>query len=179
MVRRTLFSIALLLLLLAVPLVAFAQMTPAVTVADQEVKDGTVTVAKTVAAQDGWMVIHKDQDGKPGPVIGFTAVKEGENENVQVKLEEDVSAPTMLWAMLHIDAGTKGTYEFPGADVPAKVGDQIVMQQFTASPAGAAVEAPATLPTTGGEFNSDALILALAGLALVAGGFFAGRALAR
>ncbi|HBY95239.1 MAG TPA: hypothetical protein DEP84_15020, partial [Chloroflexi bacterium] len=149
MTRRLFFSFVLLIVVLAVPLAAFAQMTPAVSVSDQEVKDGTVTVAKTVATQDGWMVIHKDQDGNPGPVIGFSSVKEGENENVQVKLNEELTGPTKLWAMLHVDEGTKGTYEFPGADVPAKVDDKVVMEQFTASPAGTAVAAPATLPTTG------------------------------
>lgn len=175
MVRRTFLLCVVLAAPLVLPLGAFAQMTPSVSVSDQEVKDGMVTVSRTVAAQDGWMTVHKDQDGKPGPVIGFTAVQTGENENVQVKLDEDLMGETRLWAMLHVDEGTKGTYEFPGADVPAKVGDDIVMQQFTASPARETAPAPTTLPTTGGEFKA-ALILVLAGLAVGAIGLLARRA---
>ena len=61
---------------------------------------------------------HVDEGGKPGKVIGNTAVKKGESNNVVIKLSEDVPAGGKLWPMLHIDAGAIGTYEFPGPDAP-------------------------------------------------------------
>jgi LPXTG-motif cell wall-anchored protein len=111
------------------------QDTPSVDVDNQSITNGTVVVAEATAAQDGWMVIHIDQNGNPGPVIGHTAVKKGENYKVAVKLERDVPAGTKLWAMLHIDAGKIGTYEFPGPDAPVVVNNDIVMKDFTTNTA--------------------------------------------
>jgi sugar lactone lactonase YvrE len=114
--------------------------------ADDQVSDGTqVTVAKVVAAQDGWMVIHSDADGKPGPVLGQTAVAKGTTENVVVMLDQPVTPDTPLWAMLHVDEGVQGVYEFPGPDVPAEVNGAIVMVPFTALAEPTAV--PTVAPT--------------------------------
>src|SRR5262245_55318590 len=95
-----------------------AQPSGAVDASDQPLVDGAITVASVTAGQDGWIVAHLDENGAPGKVLGQTAVKTGENKDVKIKLSEDVPAGGKLWPMLHIDAGTVGTYEFPGADVP-------------------------------------------------------------
>ena len=115
--------------------------------------------------QDGWIVAHLDEGGKPGKVIGNTAVKKGESNNVVIKLSEDVPAGGKLWPMLHIDAGTIGTYEFPGADAPVIVDGNIIMKQITVT-APAAAPAPAKLPTTGGEDAPLGLLLAAFALLL-------------
>ncbi len=134
--KRTVSLVLAVVLMLSVTLApVLAQMEPSVDVQDQEVKDNTVVVAKVVYDQAGWIVIHKDQDGKPGPVIGWAAIQAGENTNVEVMLQEELMGATTLWAMLHTDAGTAGEYEFPGDDTPVKVGDQIVMASFMATPA--------------------------------------------
>ncbi|HHB91295.1 MAG TPA: hypothetical protein ENK60_08320, partial [Anaerolineae bacterium] len=78
-------------------------ITPSVTVEDQEVQDGKVVVAKVVSPGSGWIVIHAQKDGKPGPILGFAAVKEGENENVAVEIDAS-KATDILYAMLHTDA---------------------------------------------------------------------------
>lgn len=103
--------------------------TPAVTVSDQELADGTVVVDSVTAADAGWMVIHADADGSPGPVIGHSAVEAGLNENVEVALDTD-SVTSTLYAMLHLDNGTAGEYEFPDADPPVRVDDQVVVVPF-------------------------------------------------
>ncbi len=90
-----------------------------VTVTGQDVIDNVVTVASVVSKGPGWMTIHADLDGAPGAVIGYTPVMNGENTNVKVTIDPAKATPTM-YAMLHIDSGILGTYEFPGADVPAK-----------------------------------------------------------
>jgi LPXTG-motif cell wall-anchored protein len=77
--------------------------------------------------------------------------------------------------MLHIDAGTIGTYEFPGPDAPVIVNGNIIMKQIAVTAAGGgqtgggqAGGQPSNLPRTGGE---DAPIgLLLGALALVLGG---------
>src|SRR5215212_5998783 len=106
--------------------------------ADQAIANGGITVANVTASVDGWIVAHLDEGGKPGKVIGHTAVKKGDNKNVAIALSEDVPAGGKLWPMLHIDAGTIGTYEFPGADAPVIVGGNIVMKQISVTAAAAA-----------------------------------------
>ena len=54
-------------------------------------------------------------------------LKAGTSSNVQVKLDRLVNAGEKLMPMLHIDAGTIGTYEFPnGPHIPGTTGDPIV-----------------------------------------------------
>ena len=117
----------------AAPTAAPAAARPSGTVdaADQAIVERWITVANVTAGQDGWIVAHLDEGGKPGKVIGNTAVKKGENKDVVIKLSEDVPAGGKLWPMLHIDAGAIGTYEFPGPDAPVIVGGNIVMKQIS------------------------------------------------
>jgi hypothetical protein len=98
-------------------------------VSDQSIEQGTVTVRTVDAMEDGWVVIHTEADGKPGPVIGYTQIPAGESTEVKVTVDASQATPK-LFAMLHVDEGIKGTYEFPGADAPVKDGDMIVMQAF-------------------------------------------------
>lgn len=88
-------------------------------VSDQTISgDGTVLITRVFSEAAGWLVIHADDSGKPGVVIGYVAVPAGESANVAVPIEGS-SVTGVLHAMLHVDAGTLGQYEFPGADVPA------------------------------------------------------------
>jgi len=102
---------------------------PAVTVADQEIMNNIVTIAKVISNGPGWLVIHAQAEGKPGPVAGFSAVADGVNTNVEVEIDLAAATET-LYAMLHTDAGTIGEYEFPGDDVPVKVDDQVITPAF-------------------------------------------------
>jgi plastocyanin len=135
----------------------------AVEASDQPIVDSGITVASVMASVDGWIVAHLDEGGKPGKVIGQTAVKAGANRNVVIKLSESVAVGGKLWPMLHIDAGAIGTYEFPGPDAPVIVGGNIVMKQISVTAA-----APAGLPRTAG--TDGPLGLLLGALALLLGG---------
>lgn len=109
--------------------VTLPPMEPTVTASDQSAVNGTVVIDQVVAAEAGWIVIHVDADGGPGPVIGFAPVAAGRNADVVVEIDLEQATPT-LHAMLHLDAGQLGTYEFPGDDVPVRAGDAIVMVPF-------------------------------------------------
>ncbi len=110
--------------------------TPAVSVNDQAVQDSRVTIAEVVSEGPGWLVIHLDSNGKPGAVIGYAAVKDGENRDVVVAVDAK-RATGGLFAMLHTDAGVVGTYEFPGPDVPVMAGGVMVNVPFKVSQAAA------------------------------------------
>ena len=107
-------------------------MAPAVKVSDQDASGGTVTIENVVADQPGWIVIHITKGGGPGPVIGQSPVSVGDNSNVEIAIDLD-QATQQLFAMLHLDVGTEGEYEFPGDDVPVFVDDVIVNVPFNAT----------------------------------------------
>lgn len=89
-------------------------------VQDQAISsDGTVTVASVTSDTDGWIVVHAQADEKPGPILGRAHVSAGENQDVVVEIDPNMVTET-LYAMLHVDAGTAGEFDFPGGDdVPA------------------------------------------------------------
>lgn len=104
-------------------------LVPSVTVIHQVVSDGMVAVAEAVSTGPGWVVIHADQDGQPGAVLGHSPVAAGVNADLKVKV--DTSKMTdVLYAMLHTDEGEVGSYEFPGADGPVQVAGFPVMLSF-------------------------------------------------
>ena len=110
---------------------AGAAVTGSLDAADQT-SDGTELTVKSVSINGaaGFIAIHQDADGAPGPVVGHVAIPEGDSSNVVVKLDSKV-ATGAFWPMLHLDAGTIGTYEFPGPDGPVKSGSDIVMKKIT------------------------------------------------
>jgi predicted lipoprotein with Yx(FWY)xxD motif len=103
----------------------------AVTVQDQALgADNTVTIESVTSAAAGWLVVHAQADGGPGPVLGFAPVGAGENSDVVVEIDP-AGATEILYAMLHVDAGNAGEYEFPGPDVPATdAGGNVVTPSF-------------------------------------------------
>jgi len=80
----------------------------------------TLTVASVKIANDGWLVVHAMVDGAPvlPSIIGKVAIKAGTTKNVVIELDDATKAGDTVLTMLHVDAGSVGEYEFPGADVP-------------------------------------------------------------
>ncbi len=114
-------------------------MAPSVEAMDQDVSAGTVTASSVVAPANGWLVVHRtDAEMKPGPVVGYAALKEGENMDVAAILQEEVASGDMLMLMVHgEDGGTStGVFEYTlGAkeDGPIRVDDKLVMTVVTAN----------------------------------------------
>lgn len=111
---------------------------PMVEAANQEVSNGVVSAEKVVAAENGWMVVHRtDADMKPGPVLGYAPLRMGENIDVAAILTEEVKTGEMLMLMVHSEAGgmVTGGFEYTlGAkeDGPIKIDDKLVMSVITA-----------------------------------------------
>ena len=108
-------------------------------VSDQAIRRGTVTVDKVMMEQDGFVVIHEmTADGKPVAPgnIGYTLVKKGAAEKVAVRLTKRVKKGAKLMAMLHVDSGRMGRYEFgrrsQAEDKPLMIGNAPVVKVFTA-----------------------------------------------
>jgi predicted lipoprotein with Yx(FWY)xxD motif len=105
---------------------------PSVTVKDQETDGTTIVVEDVVSQGPGWMVIHNQVNGNIGDPIGETAVNSGDNKNVVVNIDPTKATPVM-YAMLHVDAGTVGKYEFPGPDIPVTINGAMVSPGFNAT----------------------------------------------
>ncbi|MDN7023305.1 DUF4430 domain-containing protein [Methanoculleus sp. FWC-SCC1] len=104
-------------------------ITPNITVTDQPIENGSVVISEAIAKRDNWVVIHAEQNDTPGPIIGKALISRGVNENVTVQIETENATET-LYAMLHVDAGKKGAFEFPGSDRPETVMGEVVVQPF-------------------------------------------------
>lgn len=144
--------------------VAETTIIPSVTVADQEIADSKVTIAEVVSNGPGWLVIHAQADGKPGPILGYSPVVEGTSADVMVEIDLARATET-LYAMLHTDAGEIGIWEFPnGPDIPVMVGEQVITPAFKVSKQAAvsqsAPTATATAPSNAGsEIPAGAVVV--------------------
>ncbi len=99
----------------------------------QDVSGGTVTASRITADANGWMVVHRvKENGKPGPVVGHSPLRSGENTNVTAILTSSVDKGDKLMLMLHGETGgtQTGILEYTlGAkeDGPIKVDGNLVM----------------------------------------------------
>lgn len=123
----------------SVAMAAGHSMAPAVDAMDQDVSGGTVTAASVIAPSNGWLVVHRtDAEMKPGPVVGYAPLKEGENTDVAAILQEEVASGDILMLMVHGEDGgmSTGVFEYTlGAkeDGPIRVDDALVMKVVTAN----------------------------------------------
>lgn len=78
--------------------------------------------------QAGWLVIHAANGDEAGEVLGTAAVPAGESKNVMVKVS---AIPAKMIAMLHMDKGIAGQFEFPGDDAPLMVDGKMVTATFS------------------------------------------------
>ena len=142
--------------------VGTSTVTPTVTINDQSVASGTVTVADVLSVGPGWIAIQSDNNQTPGDILGSTLVKDGDNQNVTVKIDPLKSTPVM-YAVLYSDAGQTGVFEPTGADKPQTVGGQPVQPIFNVTgglPSPTATLTPGPTPTSAATvhvFNSPNL----------------------
>lgn len=104
---------------------------------DQDVSNGIVSADMVVAAENGWMVVHRtDADMKPGPVVGYAPIRGGDNVDVAAILQEPIASGELLMLMVHAERGgnATGVFEYTlGApeDGPIRVDDKLVMTVIT------------------------------------------------
>ena len=94
---------------------------------------GQITVKKIATSRDGWVSIHQSkEDGSivQPDSIGEARVDSGDSEDIIVDLWEAPAEGDKLWALLHIDAGERGTYEYPGKDAPVKKNGETMARSF-------------------------------------------------
>ncbi|MCP4427970.1 MAG: hypothetical protein GY803_26085 [Chloroflexi bacterium] len=104
---------------------------PAITIADQEVlDDGLVLVKSVYTPNPGWLLIHADDDGAAGELLGHVFLRAGTSENIVVSIPWRQATPT-LHAILLEDDGRSTRLDYPDGDLPIIVNGQPVMVSFT------------------------------------------------
>lgn len=133
-------SIALAVVFSAVASGAFAAghaLAPAVMASNQSTAGGTVTAETVNASANGWLVVHRTDGQKPGPVVGHAPIRTGANADVTAILTEPVKPGELLMLMVHGEEGGNqiGVFEYSlGAkeDGPVKPDGKLVMTIITA-----------------------------------------------
>ncbi len=113
-------------------------VSPSINIEDQTLPEDeadAVEIDSYTIDDDGFAVIHEDDDGQPGAIIGYTdLLEEGSGSDVVADLNRDAEDGETLWGMLHYDATDAGLFEDP-ADQPPVLDDdeQPVVDDFEVS----------------------------------------------
>jgi plastocyanin len=135
-------------------------------VPDQHIESAGVVVSDVIIREPGWIVIAADQNGSPGDVIGYQQIDAGRTQEVVV-LINTLQATETLHAVLHVDAGQPGVFEYPGPDQPLQVNGEPVSAVFTVGGVTAGMplipespEQPVIIEITGSQFEPAELTIA-------------------
>ena len=82
----------------------------------------TVVVGSVDLPAPGFVVVHADNDGAPGMVIGHSELlPAGVSTDVVVTLDSPLEGDAKVFPMAHVDANGNGEYEFAPPDVVTDV----------------------------------------------------------
>lgn len=102
---------------------------PTIAVLDQAVsEEGLVQIQRVIMTEAGWVLIHTDDSGSVGQVVGFAHLDAGISENVEVPIAWREGTPR-LYAVLYQDEGLPRRLE-EDVDRPLLVGGEPVVLAF-------------------------------------------------
>lgn len=85
----------------------------ALTIKNQETNTGRIALDLVVTPVDGWIAIYKGPTFNAASIVGYAPVYQGRNINVPVSLDVSrIEKEHTLWAILLIDQGTHGVFEY-------------------------------------------------------------------
>ena len=82
-------------------------------------RDGPILTFSNINIDgDGWVVIHPFEDGKPNgdKYVGATFLKDGDNQNVEIKVHKGLESEEMIIVMLHHDSNANQIFDFVFVD---------------------------------------------------------------
>lgn len=82
---------------------------------DEQDSASMLTVERVEVPENAWIVVHLDDNGKPGDRVGLQPIDKGESLDVSVNLE-GVSTENVIVA-IHADRGEEGEFEFDKDDM--------------------------------------------------------------
>jgi len=78
--------------------------------AEEQAGTSSLSVDRVLVPENAWIVVHLDDNGKPGDRVGLLAVEKGESADLVVPLE-GVTSDNVIVAV-HADRGTDGEFDF-------------------------------------------------------------------
>jgi len=72
----------------------------------------TVVIDRAVSPEAAFIVIHENNDGKPGMRVGIEPIPPGESTDVVVELDSMAELGDSVIAAVHADRGTLGQFDF-------------------------------------------------------------------
>jgi len=112
---------------------------PYIRVRDQNVEDnhGAALIDEALMNGPGWVVIYNERYvpySKPYTgTIGYTHLNDGLNKNVKVNLNMAL-VTAKLYAVLYMDEGQVGAFEYPGPDYPLDLHAEKIYSVSSKSP---------------------------------------------
>jgi hypothetical protein len=102
---------------------------PEIQANDQDVlEDGLVRIDNVRSPGPGWVVIHAQEEGAIGSILGVSFVEAGLTKDVVVRIPWREGTPT-LYAMVHEDVGREQRFDFPKEDLPVlAIGEPVVAE---------------------------------------------------
>lgn len=83
----------------------------------QQAGGTNIFIENAFLLEEGYVVIHREEDGKSGEIIGVSELLQvGANDNFLMDIDEEVIEGDILFAMLHTDYGD-GVFD-PLLDIP-------------------------------------------------------------
>ena len=76
------------------------------------VMDGVVVIDRAVSPEAAFIVIHQNDNGKPGMRVGIQPIPPGESADVVVELDSKENPGESVIAAVHADRGTPGQFDF-------------------------------------------------------------------
>ena len=88
-------------------------------VTDNAARDGKIlTFSEVTIAENGWLVMHPFEDGKPNgdKYVAATFVAKGKNENVPIEVYKGIETGEQFIVMLHFDSNENEIFDFVFVD---------------------------------------------------------------
>jgi len=100
-----------------------------------------VVVSLAVLEQSGFVVIHADDSGKPGRIIGVSAFLVDGGERIVVPVDEVLEEGKVYYAMLHQDADLNGVFDGESERPLTDAMNNVILMSFEATADAAPGEA--------------------------------------
>ena len=96
---------------------------------DQSGSGASVTVpAATLEGTEGWLAVRANDGGEPGEVLGYSPLRAGTNNDVEVELDLPVDSSRRLYTTVHQESPADGKFTFPADDPTATRGGQAAVE---------------------------------------------------
>ncbi len=102
--------------------------TPVIEIENQSLGQQQFIVSHVFTPENAWLVLYADDGGKPGTIVQTIPLTSGYLFDIQMDMP--IYEPGTYFAVLHVDLGAPGQFEFPGPDVAMDVGGKVVVEVF-------------------------------------------------